>query len=201
MKRFIVSAVLALSSLALAGTWEVDSAHASANFTVRHMMVSNVNGTFGAVKGTVELDEKDLTKSKVDVTIDTTGVNTGNAKRDEHLRSGDFFDVAKFPTATFKSTKIEKAGDKLKITGDLTLRGVTKSVTLDAEVSAEANPFGKGLVRGATATGTINREDFGLTWNKPLANNGLLVSKEVKVSIELELMKKEAAAAPAPAKK
>ncbi len=202
MKKLIVAAVAAVSSLAFAGTWEVDSAHASAGFTVKHMMISNVSGRLGDVKGTVEMDEKDMTKSKVDVSIDVGGINTGMAKRDEHLKSPDFFDVAKNPTATFKSTKIEKAGDKYKVTGDLTMHGMTKPVTLDAEISAEMeSPFMKGMmVRAVSATGTINREDWGLGWNKPLANNGVVVSKDVKLTIDAEIAKKPAAAPAAPAK-
>ena len=131
MKKLILTAALTASSFAFASTWEVDSAHAAANFAVKHMMVSNVNGSLGDVTGKVEVDDKDVTKSKVDVTIDVKGLNTKQTKRDDHLRSPDFFDVEKFPTATFKSTKIEKGeGAKLKVTGDLTLHGVTKSIEI-----------------------------------------------------------------------
>lgn len=207
MKKLILLAAFALSATSFASTWDIDTAHASAGFTVKHLGITNVNGVLGPVTGTIELDDKDITKSKLNVSIDVKGIDTRNGKRDDHLKSPDFFDVEKNPTATFKSTKIEKAGEKLKITGDLTMHGITKSVTLDAEVSGEVeNPFSKGMTRAATATGVLNREDWGLKWNAPLANNGLVVGKEVKLTIEAELMKKDAAAKPAdkaaaPAKK
>lgn len=197
MKKLLLSLALFASSLALATTWDVDTAHAQANFTVKHMMVTNVTGNLGDVKGTVDLDDKDVTKSKVEVTIDVAGLNTKMAKRDEHLRSPDFFDAAKFPTITFKSTKIEKDGEKLKVTGDLTMKGVTKPVTLEAELSKEVeNPFSKAPTRAVSATGSLDREQWGLTWNKPMANSGLLVGKEVKLSIDVELTKKAPEKAP-----
>ncbi len=197
MKKMILTAALTVSSFALASTWEVDSAHAAANFSVKHMMVSNVNGSLGDVTGKVEVDDKDVTKSKVDVTIDVKGLNTKQTKRDDHLRSPDFFDVEKFPTATFKSTKIEKAdGAKLKVTGDLTLHGVTKSVVLDGELTNEVtNPFSGAKARGFSGTTTINRKDFGLGWNKALEAGGVMVGEDVKVAVETELVKKEAAPA------
>ncbi|MFZ5443454.1 MAG: YceI family protein [Myxococcota bacterium] len=203
MKKLILAAALTLSSFAFASTWEIDTAHAAANFAIKHMTVSTVNGTFGDVTGKVEVDDKDVTKSKVEATIDVKAVNTKQAKRDEHLRGKDFFEVEKFPTATFKSTKIEKGeGNKLKVTGDLTIKGITKSVVLDGELSAEAaNPFTKAKTRGFSATTTIARKDYGLTFNAPLETGGLLIGEDVKVSIEAELVKKEAAAPAAPAKK
>jgi polyisoprenoid-binding protein YceI len=196
MKNLLLTAALTLSSLALASSWEIDSSHASANFAVKHLMVSTVNGTLGEVTGKVELDDKDITRSKVEASIDVKGINTKNAKRDDHLRSPDFFDAEKFPVVTFKSTKIEKgAGNKLKVTGDLTMRGVTKSVTLDGELTSEvASPFGPMKIRGFSATTTINRKDFGLNWNKALESGGVLVGEEVKVTIEAELVKKDAPA-------
>lgn len=207
MKKLILSAVLAVSGLASAATWDIDSAHATANFTAKHLGITNVNGTLGTVSGKFNVDDKDITKSTLEATIDVKGINTGTAKRDDHLKSPDFFDVAKFPEAKFKSTKIEKgsADNKLKVTGDLTMHGVTKPVTFETELSAEVDhPMVKGAkARAATATFTLNREDWGLTWNMPLANNGLVVSKEIKVALEVELMKAPAAEAPkaAPAKK
>lgn len=197
MKKLLTLAALTLSTLALASTWEIDSDHAQAGFSVRHMMVSNVKGHLGTVTGKVELDEKDLTKSKVEVSIDVARLSTAVAKRDTHLRSDAFFDVAKFPAVTFKSTKIEK-GDKLKVTGDLTMHGVTKPVTLEAELSDEVvNPFSQVPARSVRATATINREDWGLTWNKQVGTTGVLVSKEVKLDLEIELSK---VVAPAPKK-
>lgn len=202
MNKLIFSAALTLSSLSLGSTWEIDTAHAAANFSVKHLTVSNVNGTLGDVTGKVEVDDKDVTKSKIEASVDVKGINTKQSKRDDHLRSPDFFDVEKFPTMTFKSTKIEKGeGSKLKISGDLTMHGVTKLVVLDGELTAEvANPFTAAKTRGFSGSTTINRKDFGLTWNKAIETGGMIVGEEVKVSIEAEVVKKEAAKA-APAKK
>lgn len=204
MKKLLLTAALAVSSLSLAAPWKIDSAHSSANFGVKHLAISTVNGTLGTVTGTVDIDEKDLAKSKVEASIDVKEVNTKEPKRDDHLRSPDFFDVAKFPTVTFKSTKWEKGtGNKVKVTGDLTMHGVTKPVTLDGELSGEVvNPWG-GHVRAFSGTTTINRKDFGLGWNKALEAGGVLVGEEVKISIETELNPVAPAAAPAaaPAKK
>ncbi len=205
MNKLILSAALTLSSLSFATTWEIDTAHAAANFSVKHLTISTVNGTLGDVTGKVEVDDKDVTKSKIEASVDVKGINTKQSKRDDHLRSPDFFDVEKFPAVIFKSTKIEKGeGSKLKITGDLTMHGVTKPVVLDGELTAEvANPFSAAKTRGFSGSTTINRKDFGLTWNKALESAGLLVGEEVKVSIEAEVVKKEAAPAAkaAPAKK
>lgn len=200
MKKLILTAALAVSSFAFATPYEIDTAHTNANFAVKHMMVTTVNGTLGDVTGTADIDDKDLSKSKVEVSIDVKNINTKNQKRDDHLRSPDFFDVAKFPTATFKSTKIEKGeGAKLKVTGDLTMHGVTKSVTLDGELTKEvASPWGPFKVRGFSGTTMVNRKDFGLNWNKAVEAGGVLVSDEVKITIEAELTGKPAAA---PAKK
>ncbi len=199
MKKMILSAALAVSSLAFGSTWEIDSGHAAANFAVKHLAISTVNGSLGEVTGKVEVDDKDVTKSKIEASIDVKGLNTKQAKRDDHLRSKDFFEVEKFPTITFKSTKIEKGeGNRLKVTGDLTIKGTTKSVTLDGELTAEvANPFSKAKTRGFSATTSLNRKDYGLTWNSTLETGGLLVGEDVKVNIEAEVVKKEAAAAPA----
>src|SRR5450759_3562282 len=142
--------VLLVPALARASTWDIDPAHTSIEFSVRHMMVSTVKGQFEKLKGTLELDDKDVTKSTVEVTIDVGSVNTHEAKRDGHLKSPDFFDTAKFPASTFKSTKVQKAGkNKLKVTGNLSLHGVTKPVVLEVEGPTEAfkTPFGT-TVRG-----------------------------------------------------
>ena len=196
MNKLILSAALTLSSLSFATTWEIDTAHAAANFSVKHLTISTVNGTLGDVTGKVEVDDKDVTKSKIEASIDVKGINTKQSKRDDHLRSPDFFDVEKFPAVIFKSTKIEKGeGTKLKVTGDLTIHGVTKPVVLDGELTAEvANPFTNAKTRGFSGTTTLNRKDYGLTWNKALEAGGLLVGEDVKVAIEAELVKKEAAA-------
>jgi len=197
MKNILLTAALAFSSLAFASTWEIDTSHASANFNVKHLGVTNVNGQLGPVTGKVEVDDKDVTKTKVDASIDVTGVDTRFAKRDAHLKSDDFFNVEKFPTATFKSTKIEKVSDtKLKVTGDLTMHGITKSVTLDTELSPEVkNPFSGANTRALSATGVINRQDFGLAWKSAAVETVKVVGDEVRLTIEAEISKKDAAPA------
>lgn len=193
MMRTLIAALL-LASPAFAGTstWEIDTAHTNAQFAVKHLMVSTVRGTMGPVTGTVTIDDADLTKSTASATVDATGVDTRNEKRDEHLRAADFFDVAKYPTMTFTSTKVEKVADgKFKVTGDLTLRGVTKPVVLDVEGSPTPmiDPFGKTRI-GGVATTRINRKDFGLNWSKSLDGGGLVVSDEVDITIDIELTRK-----------
>jgi len=192
-------AVLALvASPATAAVYDIDGAHSSATFKVKHLAISTVSGGFGKVSGKVTWDPADPTKSVVDATIDTSSIDTQNAGRDEHLKSPDFFDVATHPTITFKSTKVEPAGDgRLKVTGDLTLRGVTKPVVLDVEgpVTPIKDPRGN-MKTGATATTKINRQDFGVSWSKTLDGGGLVVSDDVWITIELELAQaKDTAAA------
>jgi polyisoprenoid-binding protein YceI len=195
MKRIIASIstiiALALPVIASAAIWTIDPDHSNVGFKVRHLMVSNVKGSFEKFTGTVDINDKDITKSKVEVSIDTNSINTGVAKRDEHLRSADFFDVAKFPTMTFVSKKVVKAGkERLKVTGDLTLHGVTKEVVLDVEaISRESkDPWGN-IRRGTTATAKINRKDFGLVWNKALETGGVAVGEEVLITLEIEMIK------------
>jgi len=172
--------------------WTIDADHSSVSFKVKHMMISNVNGNFAKFSGTIEADEKDLTKSKVNVSIDVTSISTGVTKRDDHLKSPDFFDVAKFPTMTFVSKSVKIVGkDKLAVTGDLTLHGVTKSVVLDVDgPSAAIKDSWGNTKRGASATTKINRKDFGLTWNQVIEAGGVAVGEEVTISLELELVKK-----------
>jgi polyisoprenoid-binding protein YceI len=174
--------------------WDIDPVHSVAHFKVRHLMVSNVRGTLGAISGTVTLDEKDLTRSRVEVKIDASGIDTRDAKRDEHLRSGDFLDVAKYPQLTFVSRQVRKEADgSLKVVGDLTIRATTKPVTLEVE-SLEAavnDPWGN-TKRGATARATINRKDFGLEWNVALETGGVLVGDQVTIEIEVELARRKA---------
>jgi polyisoprenoid-binding protein YceI len=188
---FTILFTTGFAGAALAGDWDVDSSHSAAQFGVKHMMISTVRGSFEKMTGTVKVDDKDVTKSVIDITIDAKSINTRDAKRDEHLRTPDFFDVAKHPSITFKSKKIEKAaGNKLKITGDLTMRGVTKPVTLTAEVSNPVkSPWGQ-TVRGVSASGKINRKDWGLTWNKVLEAGGVAVGEEVELQIDAELVQK-----------
>jgi len=183
-------ALLALPVLAQAATYNIDPEHSYTGFKVRHLMVSNVKGSFGKVQGTVVIDDQDITKSTVNVTIDTSSIDTGVAKRDNHLRSPDFFDTAKYPTMTFVSSKVARNGNGLKVTGNLTLHGVTRPVVLDVEgPSAESkDPWGN-YRRGASATGTLNRKDFGLVWNKALETGGVAVGEEVHLIIEVEMIK------------
>jgi polyisoprenoid-binding protein YceI len=190
-RLMIAVVILALPALASASTWNIDADHSNIQFKVRHLMVSNVKGVFGKVQGTVDIDDKNIAMSKVAVTIDTQSINTGVVKRDEHLKSADFFDVATFPTMTFVSTKVAKNGkDKLQVTGNLTLHGVTRQVLLDVEgPSADSkDPWGNTR-RGVSATTKINRKDFGLAWNKALETGGVVVGDEVVISLEVEMIK------------
>lgn len=196
MKRIITTIVtiiaVSLPVFASASTWTIDPDHSNIGFKVRHLMVSNVKGSFDKHTGTVEINDKDITKSKVEVSIDTNSINTNVQKRDEHLRSADFFDVAKYPAMTFVSKKVATAGkDKLKVTGDLTLHGVTKEVVLDVEGPSKESkdPYGN-VRRGASATTKINRKDFGLVWNKALETGGVAVGEEVTITLEIEMIKK-----------
>ena len=196
MKRFlsIITVIISLTVpiMAAAATWTIDPDHSSIGFKVKHLMVSNVKGTFDKHTGTVDINDKDISKSRVEVVIDTASINTNVAKRDEHLRSADFFDVTKYPTMTFVSKKVAKAAKgKLKVTGDLTLDGVTKEVVLDVEpLSKESkDPWGN-IRRGTSATTKINRKDFGLTWNKALETGGVVVGDEVFITLEIEMIKK-----------
>jgi polyisoprenoid-binding protein YceI len=187
----ILTLFFTFPALSQASTWQIDPDHSSFQFKVRHLMVSNVKGDFNKVKGVVTIDENDITHLKVELTIDAASVDTGHAKRDEHLRGPDFFDVAKYPTITFVSKKVMKVGpDRLKVIGDLTLHGVTKEVAVDVEgpTSAIKDPRGN-FRRGATATTKINRKDFGLMWNKALETGGVVVGEDVDIFIEIELIK------------
>ena len=184
--------LLSLPISALASTWTLDNDHSTAQFKVKHLMISNVKGTFEKIQGQLVLDDKDITKSKVDVIIDMASVNTNIKKRDDHLRSPDFFDVAKFPAMTFVSTKVEQDGPgKLKVTGILTIKGVSKQVVLNVEgLSAEIkDPWGNAR-RGASATTTINRKDFGVNWAKTMDNGGAVVGEEVSIQLEAEFIRK-----------
>jgi polyisoprenoid-binding protein YceI len=186
--------VLGLPSWGTSAAWTLDPAHSSAHFAVRHMMVSTVRGDFSKVSGTIEYDEKDITKSVIQASIDAASINTGVAARDNHLRSADFFDVAKYPTITFQSRKVEKAADgRLKVTGDLTMHGVTKEVVLDVEPLSTALKDPNGTLRtGTSGTAGISRKDFGLTWNRALEGGGVVVSDEVSITIDIELTQKPA---------
>ena len=175
-----------------ASSWALDDAHSSVGFKVKHLMVSNVYGDFKDFDVTVDYNEDDISKSKVQVNINVASIDTENENRDTHLKSADFFDVENFPMMMFVSKNIMKTMDGLKMTGDLTIRGVTKEVTLNVDelTPPVKDPWG-GTRMGASVTGTINRTDFGLKWNVPLETGGWLVSEDVKMIIELELIKQE----------
>jgi polyisoprenoid-binding protein YceI len=189
-------AVAALAAPAVAGTtWDIDPAHTSVQFAVRHLMISTVRGEFAKVTGTVVSNDKDLTKTTIQASIDASTVDTREPKRDEHLKSPDFFDVAQFPTITFVSKKIAPSGKgKWKVTGDLTLHGVTRPVVLDVEATGVPIKDMMGKWRaGAHATTRINRKDFGIVWNKTLDGGGLAVGDEVGISIDVEAVQQAAA--------
>jgi polyisoprenoid-binding protein YceI len=191
IRTVVVAATVLQAGRAVAqqATWNIDTAHSSAQFSVRHMMVATVRGEFTSTKGTVRWDGKNLATAVVEATIDASTVSTREPKRDAHLRSADFFDVEKYPALTFKSTKVEPVGQgKLRMTGDLTIRGVTKSVVFDVEGPTEAIKDNRGNQRvGASAIATINRKDFGLTWNAVLETGGVVVSDEVKIILDVAL--------------
>jgi polyisoprenoid-binding protein YceI len=189
----MLAAMMVLPALAEAKPYEIDPSHSWVGFEVRHI-VSTQRGRFKKFKGTVELDDKALDKAVVDVEIEAGSVNTENEQRDNHLRSPDFFDAANHPKLTFKSKSVKANGPgKAKVLGDLTIRGVTKEVTLEVSgLSAEVkDPWGN-FVRAASATTKISRKDFGLTWNKALETGGVLVGDEVTIVLEVELRPKAA---------
>lgn len=192
MKTLVLLALGAAATFAQPATFDIDGSHSSVGFSVRHMMVNNVKGQFSTVKGSAAYDAKNPAASKVEATIDVASVNTGEPKRDAHLRTPDFFDSAKFPTMTFTSKAFTKAGKGWKIKGDLTLHGVTKEVVLDAEPPTPEikDPYGNQRI-GLTATGLINRKDFGLTWSKTMDGGGLVVGDEVKITLEMEFVKRK----------
>jgi polyisoprenoid-binding protein YceI len=171
-------------------TWKIDPAHSSAQFVVRHMMITNVRGGFNAIQGTVVYDPADLGSSSVDVTIDKNSLSTGDATRDTHVKSADFLDVEKYPTISFKSKKITKDGDGLKVSGDLTIHGVTKEVALNVEGPTEEQKDPWGNIRvGASATTKIKRSDFGLTWNAALETGGIMLGDDIKLELDVSLIK------------
>ena len=172
-------------------TWSIDPSHSSVEFAVRHLMITTVKGRFTAVSGTVVLDEADPAASTADITVEVASIDTREAQRDAHLRSADFFDVEKYPTLTFRSTGVSGIGaDGFKLNGDLTIHGVTRRVTLDVTTEGRArDPWG-GERAGYSATTKIKRSEFGLTWNQLLETGGLAVSDDVKISLDVELVKK-----------
>jgi polyisoprenoid-binding protein YceI len=203
MRRFVLAAAaaVALAAPVLAqapaaqapvgpNTWTIDTNHSAAGFSVKHLLVSTVRGTLGPVKGTIDYDGKSLDSLKVDVTIDINGVNTGTEGRDKDLKSPNFFDVAQFPTATFKSKRaVADAAGKFKLTGDLTMHGVTKEVTLDVEGPSAPLKQGQNLRVGAQATGKINRRDWGLQYSR-MVEATPMVGDDVQITIDLEATKR-----------
>ncbi len=191
---------LGLGTPVSAAVYDIDASHSSIGFRVKHMMMSNVQGGFTKYRGTIEFNEKDPTKSTAELTVDVSSIDTREPKRDAHLKSPDFFDVAKYPEMTFKSRSAKKVGtNRYNLTGDLNLHGVTKEVVLAVELSPKdmKDPYGN-LKRGANVTTKINRKDFGLTWNAPIEAGGVVVADEVAINIDLELTRrKDEAAAPA----
>jgi len=184
------SMLLLAVAAAHAATYQIDSAHSAAAFTVRHMMVTNVSGAFSKVTGTVVYDPSNPAASRVEAVIDASSIDTREPKRDAHLRSEDFFDVARFPTITFNSKRVEKAGEgRLRVVGDLTLRGVTREVVLEVEGPTPEISTPSGYRMGASATARINRKDFGMTWNRALDAGGVVVGEEVRIQIDVALVR------------
>ncbi|WP_051204260.1 MULTISPECIES: YceI family protein [Nocardioides] len=173
----------------IAGDYALDTSHSRLGFVARHAMVTKVRGQFGAFEGTANIDTATPANSKVDLTIDVTSVETGNADRDGHLKSGDFFDIETYPSIRFVSTDVTRNGDDWTITGDLTIKDVTKSVAIDFEQTGSAiDPFGNTRV-GFEGETTVNRKDFGLVWNAALETGGVLVSEKVKLEFDISAIK------------
>jgi polyisoprenoid-binding protein YceI len=191
MTRFAASLLALVPTFALAGTsaWNVDPSHSEVGFTVRHLVISNVRGAFAKYQGKVVLDDADPTRSTVEATIDAASIDTQVTDRDAHLRGPDFFDVAKYPTIAFRSTKVAKAADGgLAVTGDLTLHGVTRPVVLAVTTSPEVKGMFGETRRAFSARTKISRKDFGLTWNK-VVEAGPAVGDEVTITLDLEVVK------------
>jgi polyisoprenoid-binding protein YceI len=190
-----LAVALSLPAAAATSTWQIDPNHSAAQFAVRHLAISTVRGAFTKVSGTVQMDDKDISKSSVEVTIDAASVDTRVADRDKDLRSDHFFDTAKYPTLTFKSTRVEQiAPGMLKVTGDLTIHGTTKQVVLEVEgpTVPVKDPWGNQRA-AASASTKINRQDFGVKWNATMDNGGVVVGDEVSITIDVELVQKGAA--------
>jgi polyisoprenoid-binding protein YceI len=193
-RTFIVSAITLLASLpvfAQTSTWNIDPAHSNAQFTVRHLGISNVTGSFTKVAGTVTLNEQDITQSQVSASIDVNSIDTRVEARDKDLKSPHFFEVEKYPTIEFKSKRIVSSGGKLQVIGDLTIHGTTRELTLDVDgpTPALTDPWGN-LRRGISGTTTINRKDFNLTYNNTLKSGEAMIGDTVKIQIDAEITKK-----------
>jgi polyisoprenoid-binding protein YceI len=172
-------------------TWQIDPVHSTAQFKVKHLMISNVKGEFTSIKGTLHLDSSDVTKSTIEAIIDAASINTREPQRDAHLKSADFFDVEKFPNITFKSGRVtKKANGQFAVEGDLTIHGVTRKVTLDVEAPSapQKDPWG-GTRIGLEASTRTNRKDFGLNWNAALEAGGFMVGDEATITLDVEFVK------------
>lgn len=187
-----ISVFASFSALAQTADWTIDPAHSTAQFTVRHLGISNVSGTFNKVSGTVALNEKDITQSQVNASIDVNSIDSRVENRDKDLKSPHFFEVDKYPTIEFKSKRMVKSGDKLQVIGDLTIHGTTHEVTLDGDGPTPeiSDPWGNAR-RGFSATTTINRKDFNLTYNNVLKSGEAAIGDTVKIQIDAELVKKK----------
>jgi len=189
-RALLALSLLLATTMVQAETWNVDKAHSSIGFSVRHLVVSKTTGGFGEFEGSVEFDGQDLAAGSVFLTVQMASVDTDDEKRDEHLRGVDFFNTEKHPTMSLKSKKVIPGKDgSFQLIGDLTIKGITKEVTFDAEFNGIANdPWGSTRA-GFSAETTINRQDFGVSWSKALDGGGLIVGNEVKIQIELEVIK------------
>ena len=184
---------LSTNPTATRSIWKIDPSHSLAEFTVRHMMVSSVKGRFSDIQGTIVDVAEDPTLSSVEVTIDPASITTSDPQRDTHLRSPDFFDIEKYPAITFKSRRIEGSRDEFKLIGDLTMRDTTREIELKVTFNGiGASPWGK-QVAGFSAEGKLNRKDWGLNWNVALEAGGVLVSDHIKLNLEIEAIKEDAA--------
>lgn len=180
--------MIAVTATAFAEEWKIDKAHSSVSFKVRHMVISKVKGGFDDFSGTVQFDGKDLSKGSVEFSIDVASIDTEDEKRDEHLKSAEFFDAASYATITFKSTKVIADGKNYKLVGDMTMKGVTEEVIFDFEFSGIIDdPWGNKRA-GFSASATINRQDFKVSFSKVLDNGGLMVGNDVEIDIELEII-------------
>jgi len=189
-----LAAVLSLPASAATSNWQIDPNHSAAQFSVRHLAISTVRGAFSKVNGTALIDDKDITKSTVDVTIDVNSIDTRQPDRDKDLKSDRFFDAANFPTITFKSKKVEQiTPGKLKVTGDLTIRGTTKEVVLDVDgpTTPVKDPWGNQRA-AINAITKINRQDYGVKWNATMDNGGVVVGDEIAIVIDVEMVKQAA---------
>ncbi len=191
----LMAAILFLPNLARAEAeaWKIETNHSAAHFAVKHLLISTVRGSITNVTGTVWLDSEDITKSRVEAELDASTIDTGNEKRDRHLKSADFFNVKKCPKIVFKSKRVEKDGEDLKVVGDLTMNCVTKEVTLNIESLSQTviNPVGVPT-RAIEATTKIDRHDFGISWNKSLDGGGMVVGDEVKITLDIQIIKPKA---------